>query len=1444
MRPHDQRQVRVNWKLFAVLLLGAIVAAGGIFFLRDYQIKRTSKELLQWADHAAENGRLERAVFMLEEYTKYQPKDIEGREKLALMVDRLAESMSGMTAMQDLAIQKLGNVVAKDPDRTSIRELLAQRLMRLKRYNQAATEYEEELLKRKPEHGEYLYQLAICKLRIGGKDAKSGKSNEEIALELLERARKSQPDLLDAYLESIEVLRLRQEGAGEVNRLIAEMVKNNEANPRAYLERARLNLLQWIRMTDAQAREELGKQIDADLAKARELGPEDPENLMNGALLVSTRGRLPEARGMIETAIKVKPKDRRGYILGARLERMAGETAAELAILERGVKELPEDLDLVWLLTDAQVRNQKLNEARAGIESLRTAPGFPKPVLLFLQGSVLFAENKLAEALPVLEQARSGVMSELGMPQEMRTELATRTNLLLGECWLKQGKLAESRAAFQEALRLDDKNMLARQRLAVVLLAQGENDPTRTSEAVSEYRTLASQAPELRTALIRSRLIQNQRRQRAGQELGVGEWSDIDSLIEQELAARPDATEVILMQVDSLTMRGEVARAIGVVERALQRMRGKPELWTTLALLQGRQKEWAKAAATLDEAEKELGKQQMFRLSRIRLIGMQGEGDAVKKLDEELAAVASLPEQDRPAVYQALVDAADILKDSGASSRYVEAWLAGDASNVRARIEKLEQAARSNDVQQIERAVEDLKKVSGESAPEWRLGEVYGLLLKARSKNARPEEVRSAISIAKQRLQELDRLRPQSAEVARLLGEFAKLENKSIEAEEYYQKAYEWGGQRVAVARELALLKVRNGKLRAANELMQQFGEQSREALSMPLEMRQLTAELALENGEFDRAVAIAKEIVPSDSKDASLHLWKGGVLVSAKKPDEADAVFRRAVELAPEDPRTHMALVRYLAGQGKQQQLNAAIEAFQKTLNADSSPLIMAELTSIIGKREEAAKLYQEALKANPNDALTLLTTADWLLKQNAFAQAEPLLRRVLDPSVKAAPPQVQAARRALSLLLAQRNVPKLTAEALALVEQNLAELPNSSADRLARARLKSVDPRTQDAALIEFESLAQERRLTKEDQFVVCKVLAQQGAWDDARQRMESLLKEAPSEPRYLTWMIARLLEQNQPDQATPYLEQLRQAAPKAASTKILTAQYLAARKQPDAAAKVLLELAKTDGSAIPAVAETFEKLGQPEEAERLLKSFHPQGKESAAKILMAGFLTRQKRFDEAVVLLNTMWDEVPASQLGNLYLQVMEADRTNKELRDELARVFEAHSSDPKNEPVLRNLIAVVKIRKGEYDAARALYEQVLQTNPDDVQALNNLAWLKAFVPGQEAAAMPLIQKAIEILGEESRLLDTRALVAGRMGQFDAAIRDLEDALKSKLKDEEGSFRFHYAWALAKSGKLEKAKEERDRARELGFLPDRVEPLEEPIYAELKQLLDQAR
>ena len=79
-------------------------------------------------------------------------------------------------------------------------------------------------------------------------------------------------------------------------------------------------------------------------------------------------------------------------------------------------------------------------------------------------------------------------------------------------------------------------------------------------------------------------------------------------------------------------------------------------------------------------------------------------------------------------------------------------------------------------------------------------------------------------------------------------------------------------------------------------------------------------------------------------------------------------------------------------------------------------------------------------------------------------------------------------------------------------------------------------------------------------------------------------------------------------------------------------------------------------------------------------------------------------------------------------------------------------------------------------GRTAEATALNRKVLELDPNNIVALNNLAWALCEQNGQYQEALELADKGLKIAPNYVDLLETRGVILYRLGQFEKAAEDL--------------------------------------------------------------------
>jgi tetratricopeptide (TPR) repeat protein len=362
--------------------------------------------------------------------------------------------------------------------------------------------------------------------------------------------------------------------------------------------------------------------------------------------------------------------------------------------------------------------------------------------------------------------------------------------------------------------------------------------------------------------------------------------------------------------------------------------------------------------------------------------------------------------------------------------------------------------------------------------------------------------------------------------------------------------------------------------------------------------------------------------------------------------------------------------------------------------------------------------------------------------------------------------------------------------------------------------------------------------------------------GEWGKAREQYRKLLAQTENSidlvvfrrrPDYIAQYVDELLKHYQHDQsqemlseAQDLIEKYRALRPNEFNVVALEARLYKAQDHIDKARELIEATANRLDLENPDVAwkllsNLAEQLGENQLAEKLLRRLVEKSDQPQNRLALALFLGRQGRVKEALDRCEPLWNATanPEELVGGI-LKVLDGDRDKTQLDRGASWLEEGLKKQPKS-PVLVTGLAGIRERQGRFPDAEKLYEQVIQQEPSNVTALNNLAWLTALRNGDKNKALDLINRAIGLGGPNPELLDTRGVINTKLGNGKNAIEDLTRASDLDPRGK-GPKYFHLAQAYLQAGDKQAAAKSLEKARAQGLKPDGLHALEVNAYEQV--------
>jgi Tfp pilus assembly protein PilF len=1442
----------INGKLFLFLLIGVAVFTGSVFGVHAFQYQRIAQALLWQARRAEEQGQPERAARYLRRYLEFNPKD--EAEKATLARIWTSENFRSRSKARLSAVRLLDEVLRKE-DNQELRRLLIKNALEFAdaSHLHLAREHLQKLLRWQDVESWIAEDRAF---RTRGKPLPEYMARQDTARGQLEgfwaqilEAEKKTVEAIACYRlatrhapqEHTNFVRLgyllrrenetdpvrRKQNVEEADRTIDLLVKNNTASHESYLARWRyrrdFGLLAIREAGEARTRPiELAVAAE-DVAQALKRKPEAIEVLLAAADLERLRGRTatddpalsPEQR---RTRLSEHRQRALEYLnRGEKLARPDKTPAGDYAMFELMWQKgnlLLDDLDLqrAQQIEDGKPLKDdpRLKENIAGVIS-QVRKAQMAAAADYMQGRLLVHERRWAEAALLFEQARAQFGSQ--------RDLMCQANLYLGQCYEKLEEHTQMYDAFQRVLEHDPNSVPALLGMAMARWSQGQLD-----NALTQYQAVMRQKRVPARVWIDIARLEMQRQVQQPRP----DWGQVEKILQGATDSLPENTlEVTLLRAEVMVRQGKSKEARTFLESAREKTPNEVELWTALVDLAIREKSLARAKSLLEQARRQFDDKVSLRLAQARYLSV-AEGEkapaSIGRLAENRDRFGA---EDQARLLTGLADTlyrADNVKEARKLWQAMTA-LPRQQTDLRLQLLLFDLAVKENDEEGMKQTLADIAAIEQSSGAYHRYGKALHLIWKSKRTTAGQER----IDLLKQAREHLDRvltLRPSWPPIFLARADVAELNGNPEQAIKDLESALKSGENSPTIIRRLVMLLTRHGRDQEAQFHLAKL----QQTVLYGTDMGRLAVTVAIRRGETDKALDMLRQAVREDTKDPQDLVWMARVFAAANQPDEAEKRLRQALTLAPTEGTAWQALVEFLMSQKRRDEARESLKQIKEKVSADSQALTLAVCHDLVGQPQDALRYYDQALQARRNDPATVRAVASAHLSRARGKQAEPLLRELIGGSLTGTSPADRDwARRALAMVLASGTDYRRFTEALELVGLKLDETGRllrdttrneSTDDRRAKARVLASQNQGQfrKRAIEILEELASSRALTSDDAFVLAMLYEAEGQLRKSQDKLKALVEPRTRTPRYLAQYAAMLISQR------PWPEALKEAEKVIGWLEEIERQ---------------LEVGPNTFASVEMRARLLEARAEGDMAVSLLKKhIARKGARPEEVILVLDSLRRQKKYEDALTLCEETWKagKCQPEVVGAVSVSILRVMNPS----DAQVAAVEGHlraaiAKKPESTVMVLHL-ANLYDKRGQYDKAAESYREVLKREPNNVVALNNLAWLLAHRSEEAREALEFIDRAVNGMGRRADLLDTRGLVHLALKDTKKAVADLKDATNEGATP---ARLFHLARAHHEERDPKRAREALRQAKDKGLQVAELHPVEQDMA---RRLLDE--
>jgi tetratricopeptide (TPR) repeat protein len=433
----------------------------------------------------------------------------------------------------------------------------------------------------------------------------------------------------------------------------------------------------------------------------------------------------------------------------------------------------------------------------------------------------------------------------------------------------------------------------------------------------------------------------------------------------------------------------------------------------------------------------------------------------------------------------------------------------------------------------------------------------------------------------------------------------------------------------------------------------------------------------------------------------------------------------------------------------------------------------------------------------------------AEVLATQGARDRAEMIVARLIKDDSK--DPEALALRATLRLASGD---PRLVKGAIAELQPLTAKLPGNASlhSNLGRAYLAATDQQNLDKAREQLEIALRLDPHHAPAKLALAELALARGETARAVQATSEVLGEDSTNLAAHLIRASALAKMAEPQKSREELTMLLRIYPNSNDARDQLAELDFQEHRYDEAESGFRVLAQTnDGRGAPGLLKTEIAQGQFQEAIRVasdrLKS-SPQRADyrlalAQVEVAAGNYSAAAAQF-QAVIGPNS--GKKPQS--STLYLQMGEAKLRGGDIPGALAAFQRARQLAPADAAPSLDL-ALLYDRTERSPEARKEYENVIQVEPDNATALNNLAYLEAEEGVDLDRALAHAQRAQQKLPDDPNVQDTLALVYIRKNLTMEGLRMLRDLVNRQPGS--ASFRLHLALALYQKGDRTSARRE---------------------------------
>jgi tetratricopeptide (TPR) repeat protein len=559
-----------------------------------------------------------------------------------------------------------------------------------------------------------------------------------------------------------------------------------------------------------------------------------------------------------------------------------------------------------------------------------------------------------------------------------------------------------------------------------------------------------------------------------------------------------------------------------------------------------------------------------------------------------------------------------------------------------------------------------------------------------------------------------------------------------------------------------------------------------------------------------DQAEINFKKATNLDPKDMNAQLDLGRFYVSRNRLPEAEQQFKHAIEVNPKDPAPRTDYVRLLMTEGKKPEVEAFLRQTKSDL-ADNSEgyRMLGDFYFSTNDLDKAIAEYASLYSEHPKDVQVKKNYVQLLIVKNRLDEATKLNNEVL----KANPKDADALdyRGQIQLQKGDAN------GAVDSLQQAVKSDSNNAVAHYHLGRALELQHNEAQAEAEWHEAVGLRPDLT-DAQRALAATEIRRGDIDALTQTAQQIIYGAPTAPDgYLLRSVAEMNRQKF-SEAEQDMRKAAELAPASATPYVYMGNLHQAQKQYAEAIKFYQQALDKDAAATDALQGMMNTYLAQKQLDPAI---------AAARTQIAKSPNNSGFYD---LLGTALFQKKDFSGADAAFHKAVELDKDNSDALLKLAQAQAAEGSvsqalatyqqsikDHPREISFYLLAGMMYESQSNFDQAKAMYQQALNIQPDNPLASNNLAYLMLQQGGNVDVALAMAQTARRGMPDSPAAADTLGFAYYQKGVYRSAIDMFQESLRLSEKQgaaDDATVHYHLGLAYQKANQPVLARQQLER------------------------------